>query len=82
MPKEQVLRHYFQPLLILPGFGIISHVVSFFSQNLYSEFLGMICAMGAISILGFIVWACLMLGLLNREVWVIDSRCMLALFMQ
>jgi len=44
-------------ILVIPGFGIISHVVSFFSQKPVFGVLGMICAMGAISILGFIVWA-------------------------
>lgn len=44
-------------ILILPAFGIISHVVSFFSQKPVFGLTGMICAMGAISLVGFIVWA-------------------------
>ena len=44
-------------ILILPAFGIVSHVISFFSQKPVFGVLGMICAMGAIAILGFIVWA-------------------------
>jgi heme/copper-type cytochrome/quinol oxidase subunit 1 len=43
--------------LILPAFGIISHIVSFFSQKPVFGLTGMICAMGAISLVGFIVWA-------------------------
>lgn len=42
---------------ILPGFGIISHVISFFSRKPVFGFIGMINAMGAIAILGFVVWA-------------------------
>lgn len=44
-------------ILVLPAFGIVSHVISFFSQKPIFGNMGMICAMGAISILGFIVWA-------------------------
>jgi len=64
-------------ILILPAFGIVSHVISFFSQKPVFGVTGMICAMGAISLLGFIVWACFEMGLLDREVQVINSRYML-----
>ncbi|SFR03538.1 cytochrome c oxidase subunit I [Poseidonocella sedimentorum] len=44
-------------IIILPGFGIISHVIATFSRKPIFGYLPMVYALVAIGVLGFVVWA-------------------------
>jgi cytochrome c oxidase subunit I len=44
-------------IMILPAFGIISQVVSTFSRKPIFGYIGMVYAMVAIAVIGFVVWA-------------------------
>ena len=44
-------------IIVIPGFGIVSHVIATFSRKPIFGYLPMVYAMVAIGVLGFVVWA-------------------------
>lgn len=64
-------------VIIIPIFGLVSNILTGICHKELFGREGMIYCIGAIGIVGFFVWAFSLMGLLLREMWVINSCYML-----
>jgi hypothetical protein len=72
LPINYLFNQNYCYILIIPGFGIISTVISASSNKSVFGYLGMVYAMMSIGVLGFVVWSQTVVALFYREIEVIN----------